>query len=54
MRQNNFIFDIEMKEFFKPSTVVLFEILDFSPALAIKRSKMLNAENLLPVAWGYL
>ena len=50
----DFVFDITLPQFFKSSTVVLFELLDYSPSLILKRSKMLNADNLLPLAWGYL
>jgi len=32
----------------------MFEILDYNPTLIVKNSKMLNADKLLPIAWGYL
>ena len=50
----DFVFDITIPEFFKSSTVVMFEILDFNPTLIIKNSKLLNADKFYPVAWGYI
>lgn len=46
--------DIPLPEFFKSTTVVLFEILDYNPTLIVKNSKYLNADKLYPVAWGYI
>ena len=50
----DFVFDLPLEQFFRPSTVILFEILDYNPLLLIKNSKRLNRENFLPIAWGYL
>jgi hypothetical protein len=38
----------------KPNVLMLFEILDFNPALIFESRKLLNAEMLYPVAWAYL
>jgi len=32
----------------------MFELLDYNPTLIVKNSKKLNADKLLPVAWGYI
>lgn len=50
----NFIIDISVEEFLKPNNVILFEILDYSPALLLENSKLLNSDNMVPVAWGFL
>jgi len=37
-----------------PNVVILFEILDYSAALLLDKSKKLNSDNMLPIAWGFL
>jgi len=50
----SFVVDIRVEDFLKPGVVVLFEILDYSPALLLDKSKKLNSDNMLPIAWGFL
>lgn len=50
----NFVLDVRVEEFLKPNVVVLFEVLDYSPALILDKSKRLNADNFLPIAWGFI
>lgn len=38
----------------KPNVLFLFEILDFNPEMIFENPKMLNADLLYPIAWGYL
>ena len=38
----------------RPNVLLLFEILDFNPELMFENKKLLNAEQLYPVAWAYL
>lgn len=33
---------------------MLFEILDFNPSMIFENKKLLNADLLYPIAWGYL
>jgi hypothetical protein len=49
-----FVIDISVEEFLKPNNVILFEILDYSPALLLDGSKLLNSDNMMPIAWGFL
>lgn len=37
-----------------PNVVILFEILECNETLILQNDKRLNADMLLPVAWGYL
>lgn len=50
----NFVIDCKVEDFLRPNVVILFEILDYSPALILDNSKQLNADNMLPVCWGFL
>jgi jouberin len=50
----SFVVDVNAEHFLRPEVVLLFEILDYSPALILDNSKRLNADNFLPIAWGYL
>ena len=38
----------------RPNVLFLFEILDFNPTLMFENKKLLNADHLYPIAWGYL
>jgi len=38
----------------RPNILVLFEILEFNPDLLMEKSRLLNDEKLLPIAWAYL
>ena len=42
------------KTVLRPNILFLFEILDFNPSLMFENKKLLNAEQLYPVAWAYL
>jgi hypothetical protein len=44
----------DLEHVFSTNTMILFEILDFNPKLLVEKSNLLNSENFLPVAWGYL
>ena len=46
--------DIDLPDFFKSSTVLLFELLDFNPTLILTNQKKTNHEYFYQVAWGYL
>ena len=49
-----FIIDLNVEYFLRPNVILLFEILDYSPALILEDSSKLNADNFLPIAWGFL
>lgn len=38
----------------KANVIFLFEILDFNASLMFESPELLNADNLYPIAWGYL
>ncbi|CAI2382709.1 unnamed protein product [Moneuplotes crassus] len=50
----SFSVDIRVEDFLNPYVVILFEILDYSAALLLENSKKLNADKMLPIAWGFL
>jgi len=50
----NFVVDIDTKDLLQPHIILMFEILDYSPALILDKSAKLNADNFLPIAWGFL
>lgn len=50
----SFVIDVRAEEFLRPNVIIMFEILDYSPAMILDKSKKLNADNMLPIAWGFL
>lgn len=49
-----FVINIDCNAFFNEHTVILFEILEFSPMLIMERPELLTHDNLYRVAWAYL
>lgn len=50
----SFVLDVKAEYFLRPNVIILFEVLDYSPALLLEGSSKLNADNFLPIAWGFL
>ena len=48
------LINVKAEHFLRPNVIILFEVLDYSPALILESSKMLNADNFLPIAWGFI
>ena len=49
-----FIIKELVSDIIKPSTVILFELLDYGHELIINSKNKLNKSNLLPIAWGFI
>lgn len=49
-----FTINEDLKRIYHPNTLILFELLDFSPQLISENSKKLNSDKMYPVAWGFL
>lgn len=49
-----FIINEKVKNILKPNVIILFEILDFTPELVVKKSNLLTSDNFYPVAWAYM
>lgn len=52
--EEDFIINEQANYLLRPNVLFLFEILDFNPVMIIENSKLLNADMLYPVAWGFL
>jgi hypothetical protein len=50
----DFVINEYIPNILKPNVLFLFEILDFNPGMIFENRKLLNAELLYPIAWGYL
>ena len=49
-----FIINEHVSNIYKSNVLILFEILEFNPALVAENSSLLNQERLYPIAWAYL
>lgn len=49
-----FVINERADHIFNENVVILFELLEFNPALVAERSSQLRPDNLYPVAWAYL
>ena len=49
-----FIINEHAKYLLQPNVIFLFEILDFNAQMMFDYPELLNADNLYPIAWGYL
>lgn len=49
-----FVINEQASLLLNPNVLFLFEILDFNPDLIFEHPKLLNADLMYPIAWGYL
>jgi hypothetical protein len=49
-----FVINESARYILNPNVIFLFEILDFNTSLMFDSPELLNADNLYPIAWGYL
>jgi len=49
-----FVINETVSNIYKSNVLILFEILEFNPALVAENSSLLTPERLYPIAWAYL